>query len=803
MQVHIQAHELHGDSHNLPRHLTSFVGRDEEIAGVNKLFHTTRSITLIGTGGVGKTRLCLEFAINVLKEYQHGIWFVELDYLREPQLIIDQIYTTIGLQVTEGGPSIEDLCDYLKDKNLLIILDNCEHLVIDCARLAEQLLLNCPNLKLICTSREPLGFPGEILFNVPAMKLPPIGGRLEWEEISKSEAAQLFLERIRSFQPEFQVDEETAQAISQICYQLEGIPLALELAAARVRLLSVPQIASRLENSLRLLTKGSRIAQPRQQTMRKTIEWSYTLLTDKEQTLFRYLAVFSGKFTLEDVEQICSGEISAIDQTPAIAHIDLSITSIVIPQMDVLDLLSNLVDKSLVMVVQDQEYVYRLLIPIRRFAREELSNSGEIEYLRNRHLSHYLALAEEANSKLRSAEQNAWRERLGIEHDNLRAALTWSLESGAIEMGLRLAMAFNEFWFRSSFLKEGVDWFERLLSAQDLSNLTYAKALIIAGSINQEYGDLDQAKSYAQIGLRKCEEFNDLEGIALAHRLLGIIAHFKGDRQKGISHLEKSLMLFRDLGEDWNIASTLLYLGDAHIRSENYDRASILTQECLFLFKELGDRWGIGFSLGCCGELERKMGNHKKAMDYFRESLLLHSDQRNKGDICYLLEDIAITEIEQGNIEKATLLWGAAVSLRDTIHAPLPSSYQVDYAPYLVEARAKLGEEVYESALQVGGSLSLDQVINMALQDKFPNSIRSDVSDADRGESKKALPFNLTEREIDVLCLVAEGYTDAHVAEQLFISPRTVGKHLESIYRKLEVNSRTAAARIAIDQKLI
>lgn len=788
---------------NIPRQLTSFVGRDEEIAAIKKLFHTSRSITLVGTGGVGKTRLCLEFAGNVLNEYQHGVWFVELDSLHEPQLIIDQIYTTIGLQVTAGGPSLEDLYDYLKPKDLLLILDNCEHLVQACARLAEQLLQNCPNLRLILTSRELLGFPGETLFQVPAMKLPPTGARLVWEEIGKSEAAELFLERIKAFQPEFQVDENTSQAITQICHQLEGIPLALELAAARVRLMSVPQIASRLEDSLHLLTGGSRIAQPRQQTMRKTIEWSYALLNEREQTLFRYLSVFSGRFTLEDVEHVCSGDISSFSEQPSNEMMDLSISSTVISPSDVLESLSNLVDKSLVMVVQDREYVYRMLIPIQRYAREELSNSGEIENLRNRHLTHYLALAEEANSKLRSAEENKWRKRLGTEHDNLRAALAWSLESGEIELGLRLAIALHLYWFRSGFLKEGVDWFERLLSAEDLPNLTYAMALIVAGFMNQDYGNLDQAKSYAQVGLRECEEFNNREGIARAHRLLGIIDHFEGNRETGISHLEKSLELFRDIGEDWDVASTLLYLGDAHIRSENFNRASILSQECLVLFREIGDRWGIGFSLGCCGELARKIGDHKKAMDYFLEALSLHSDQRHKVDICYLLEDIAITEIEQGNIEKAASLWGSAVSLRDIIHAPLPASYQVDYAPYLVEARAKLGEDAFESAFQVGSSLSLDQVIDMALQDKFTNSIRSGVIDVDLGESKKTLPFGLTEREIGVLRLVAEGYTDAQVAEQLFISPRTVGKHLESIYRKLEVNSRTAAARMAIDQNLI
>jgi predicted ATPase len=704
--------EISSGLHNLPSQLTSFVGREQEISEIKSLLDKNRSLTLVGTGGVGKTRLCLEVANKVSNKYPDGVWLVEFSSLSEPDLVVDQVYSAMGLRKEARGSSIEDLSDYLHEKELLLILDNCEHLVLVFAELAQRLLLACPKVEILATSRESLGYSGEILFQVPSLKLPRFEETAAVEEIVKSEAVKLLVARIQTFQPTFQINLENVPAIIQICNQLEGIPLALELAAARVNFLSLPQIASHLESSLQLLTRGDRVSQPRQQTMQATIEWSYALLDRQEQTLFRYLAIFRGGFTLDDVESVCAGEFAPGTEDDVGELIDLSTYAPDLLPSAVLDLLSNLVDKSLIVVVLDQEAIYRMLRPIQQFVIDRLSESDEYEYLKHRHLHHYLELAEEARMKIRSAEQTTWLNRLEIEHDNFRAALDRTLESGLINSGLMLAEKLEHYWYRHGHLKEGVGWLERLLKADYPHNLVYARALLSAGNLTYSYGDLERAQSYAKQGLELSEKLEDKGSIAQAHSLFGTIAHFTGNRQEGIGHLEEGLALFRELGDDWNIARTLLYLGDAYIRSKNFDRATILLDECLPLFRDLGDKWGIGFALGDSGELARQKGDHGLALAYFREALALHIEQGDKIDVCYLIEHIAITMLEQGDPSKAAMLWGVADYLRESLHAPPPPSYLEDYAPYRVAMRSSLGEGAFQEAWEKGYTMEHEKAIN-------------------------------------------------------------------------------------------
>ncbi len=795
MQESIRDRKQAHPSNNLPIQLTSFVGREEEIRGIRKLLDTSRSVTLIGTGGVGKTRLALESISSELERFPDGVWFVELSALFDPELVINQIYSELGLRGMTSEISLDDLSEYLCKKSMLLILDSCEHLVLACSRIAQHILLTCPGITVLSTSRELLGYPGEVLFQVPGLKLPHKGSHPDLEKVSNSEAVVLFLERIRVFQPNFHLDEINTPAVVHICYQLEGIPLALELAAARAKFLGVTQIADKLEKSLELLTRGSRISQPRQQTLRATIEWSYSLLTQQEQNLFRALSVFNGEFILEDVENVCSA-----DSPPDAKETDSDAGNL--HSSEILDLLSNLVDKSLVMVRMDPGAIYRLLIPIKQYAEEKLTESGQNELVHNKYLNHYLELAERAKIKLRGKEQMIWLDRLEIEHDNLRAAMGWSLESGSIESGLRLASALKDFWTRQGFLTEGVGWLEKLLKAEHPSNLIHANALIVAGNLNYEYGNRDQAKFYGEQGYKLFEKLGDQGGIARALCLLGIVAHFTGDRQVGMTLLENSLALFRELGDDWNVARTLLYLGDVQTRSGNYQLATLLADESLAVFKQLGDNWGIAFALGNSGELARRMGNFDLAWSRFLEGLELQFELGSKVDVCYRLESIAVLAVEQNDLKRAAMLLGAAASLRESIHALLAPSYQVDLAPYIVNARDRLGEGPFEEAWEQGGSLNLEQAVRFALQPRIIESKDSPDPTLQPIETP-GQQYGLTEREVEILRLVAEGKTDIQVAERLFISPRTVGKHLESVYRKLQVNSRTAAARVALDEKIV
>ena len=411
--------------HNLPVQLTSFIGREREIEEVKKLLSSSRLVTLTGSGGCGKTRLSLQAAAELIEEYPEGLWLVELASLTDPGLVPQTLASVLGMREVPGRPLLETLSDYLKARNLLLVLDNCEHLVEACAELASSLLGACPNLKILATSREGLGVAGETTWNVPSLSMPEPQRLPPMESLSQYEAVRLFIERAESVQPGFEVTDQNAPAVAQICHRLDGIPLAIELAAARVRVLSVEQINARLEDRFRLLTGGSRIAMPRQRTLRGAVEWSYELLSEPEHLLFNRLSVFTGGFILEAVETVCAGEGVGADE--------------------VLDLLSLLVDKSLVMVGEgvEGEVRYRLLETLRQYGRERLAAIGEADETLRRHAAFFFALAEEAGQVQSQTialgpQEAAWLDRLEQEHDNLRAALGWCVESGEAETGLRL-----------------------------------------------------------------------------------------------------------------------------------------------------------------------------------------------------------------------------------------------------------------------------------------------------------------------------------------------------------------------------
>src|SRR5829696_434443 len=447
---------------NLPLQLTGLVGREREISEVGRLLAEARLLTLTGPGGSGKTRLALAVASEVVEGYEDGAWLVELAPLSDPELVPEAVASVLGVREATGSPLLETLAEHLVSKSMLLVLDNCEHLIDASASLAEVLLRRCPNLSILATSREGLGITGEATFAVPPLSLPDPRRLPDPEMLPRYEATRLFVERVRAVKQDFSLTEGNAVAVAQVCYRLDGIPLAIELAAARARVLSVEQISSRLDDSFRLLT-GGRAVLARHRTLTATMDWSHELLSTEEKALFRGLSVFAGGWTLEAAEAVCNGE--------------------GLEREDLLDLLASLVDRSLVLVSErDGEVRYRLLEVVRQYAAEKLEVAGEAGPLGERHAKYYLALAEDAEPELRGARYGAWLGRLEAEHGNLRAALRWFLYRDEAELALRLAGALGEFWYLSGQVSEGRQWLEEALAGREAaSEAVQAKALTWAG----------------------------------------------------------------------------------------------------------------------------------------------------------------------------------------------------------------------------------------------------------------------------------------------------------------------------------
>ena len=439
---------------NLPVQLTSFVGRARELAELQRLLSTTRLLTLTGSGGVGKTRLSLQVAASLIDAFADGVWFVELAPLADPALIPQSIASALGVREQSGQPLLVLLSEYLHTRKALLVLDNCEHLVAECAQVAEVLLRAAPGLKILASSREALGIGGELAWHVPSLSLPDPRQLPVLADLSQYEAVRLFVERAAFALPAFKLSDINAPTVVKICQRLDGIPLAIELAAARVKALPIESIASRLDDRFRLLTGGSRTALPRQQTLRALIDWSHSLLSEPERILLRRLSVFSSGWTLEAGEAVCAGD--------------------GIGALDVVDLLAHLVDKSLVLL--DEELArYRLLETIRQYAREKLLDSGEGAQVRSRHLGFYVRLGKEFSSEILGPGETLWLNRLELEHDNVRRAIEWSLESADALSGMRLTAALHLFW-QQRYTAEGLDYLRALLAQPEAMGRTPARA---------------------------------------------------------------------------------------------------------------------------------------------------------------------------------------------------------------------------------------------------------------------------------------------------------------------------------------
>jgi non-specific serine/threonine protein kinase len=643
-------------STNLPRVLTSFIGRTREQVTVARLLQEAPLLTLTGAGGCGKTRLAIEVARAVVAAYPDGVCLVELAPLADPTLVAQAVATALGVPEEPGHPWLSLLAAALQEKHLLLVLDNCEHLVGACAELAGTLLQSCPQLQVLATSREPLRMAGEQVWRVPSLSLPdPRQPAPAWH-LHDAEAVRLFVERARAVQPAFALTEQNAAAALQVCRRLDGIPLALELAAARLAVLTLEGLAARLDDCFRLLTGGSRTALPRQQTLRATMDWSYALLAEAERALLRRLAVFAGGWTLEAAEAVCAGQ-----------GLDAWL---------VLDMLAGLVNKSLVVLEEPKaaaggEGRYRLLETVRQYAQELLVASGETAMVRERHLAWCLALAEEAEPALLGAGQRGWLERLETERDNLRAALQWTGESSEVALGLRLASALGRSWELRGHWSEGRGWLEGLLapvrSGAGVAASVQAKAAHWAGILAWNQGDLGRATALFEESQALYETIGDSRGSAEALHCLGTTAQFQGDYERAVPLLQAGLALRRNLGDTGGIAESLNLLGRLAVWQGDLRRAVALLTESLALYQELGDKHGISAALRDLGNAANDTGDYPRAVALQTESLALAREIEHRAGISVSRGYLAKAAREQGDQERAgALLAECLASARST-----------------------------------------------------------------------------------------------------------------------------------------
>ena len=645
--------------HNLPLQLSSFIGREKERAEIIDLIARQRLVTLVGAGGIGKTRLTLEVAHEALNTFPDGVWFIELAPLSDPAFVPQVITNTLGLMEQAGRSPLNILTDFLQPKRALLILDNCEHLIQACAELAETLLRACPDLHILATSREALSIPGETIYLVPSLSTPdPMHATPG--TLTNYESVQLFVERARAALLNFSITQENATAIAQVCYHLDGIPLALELAAARVKGLGIEQIASFLHDRFRFLTGGSRTALPRHQTLQGMIDWSHNLLVESERVLLRRLSIFSGGWTLEAAEFVCGGNGLESDQ--------------------ILDLLLHLVDKSLVVAeTQGAETRYRMLETSRQYAREKLSAAGEDEMMRERHLAYFVGLAERAEPNLRAFDMVMWLDRLESELDNIRVALEWAQESN-IESQLRLASALWWFWHIRDHKSEGAEWLERALFIETMERgdqpltpsraMIRGKALYVAGFLRLMFGETDKGGILLEESLALFRELGPAgkRGMAYALWNLGVVAGQQWDLRRMKELMQESLALFQEVGDKFGIAQCLLGVASSAMDLDgDFERARALTEEGLDLYKEIGDKDGIAYTLGRLGYLAFEHGDPQQATTPFESSLALFQEVRNKYGLGGTLYGLAHAAKAQGHYGKATTVLEEELALEKNL----------------------------------------------------------------------------------------------------------------------------------------
>ncbi|GAC1359555.1 MAG: hypothetical protein NVSMB38_43280 [Ktedonobacteraceae bacterium] len=853
----------------LPAYLTPLLGREQEVQTVSSLLQRpeVRLVTLTGPGGIGKTRLGVQVATQLVPSFADGVAFVPLAPLSDPALVIPTITQVLRLRDTGDWSLFEHLKAFLRSRQLLLLLDNFEHLLQATPKLLE-LLTSCPGVKMLITSRAVLRARGEHEFQVSPLALPDLDHFPAHKSLFRYAAVALFLQRVGAIKPTFQLTATNARTIAEVCVKLEGLPLALELAAARIKLLSPQALLARLEDQLHLLTYGASDVSERQQTMRNTIRWSYELLSPTEQRLFRRVSVFVGGFTVEAAEYL---------------YVALGASS-----MNVLNSLTSLLDNSLVQSVEqggDEPRLF-LLEAIREYGLECLMLNEEEEETRQAHFNYCVALLEKAGSHINGVDQRKWLDMLEKEHNNLRAALQWALERTNVEQALLLSGNLCWFWHLRGYQVEGRQWLDRVVARSDgATSSLLMKVLHGATRLTMLQSDFLATQTMAETMLAQCQEKGNRRYLAFALRRLGEVAEEKHHYAKAYSLLDESLQIFKALVSNQssepikdirrNFATGLVELGIMISYKGDFAKAHALANESLAIFHELNDRTGIIFGLGksvkiliaegeyaraytlqeeafsrakalnhkCdatiwlhgLGEIALYQGDEAKGRQLLKETLALYTALGNQwryahmllllanlaacqGDfaegrsfyeeslvllraiedqeaIAALLENVAEVAIQKSLIWGVTL-WGCAEALRETTGTPFSP---MDYFPYkrsLAIAQTSLGKKVFADIWKEGRTKSYEQALALYSAPTKPVSISWIASST-------SYPNDLSTREIEVLCLLAQGLTDAQIAEQLILSRRTISWHVSAIYRKIGISSRSAATHYAMKHHLI
>ena len=771
------------------------------------ILHLSAPTYRLFDASIGKTRLAVQAAAEVAAEVADGAWFVDLAPLTDHDLLLTVIADGLGVRQSSGRTLYDELKKFLKPRRLLLVVDNFEHLLPAAPRLTE-LLIACPGLLMLATSRTVLHLSGEHAFTVPPLTLPdpaPTAGASHspTELLAQSEAIALFVQRARAADPGFALTPANAAAVAAICRRLDGLPLAIELAAARTRLLPPEALLTQLTGSLRLLAGGPRDTPTRQRTMRDTIAWSYGLLSPEEQALFRRLAVFAGGFTLEAAEIVSRGVEESRSREGETTYPSTREHALGAPDSSTsFDLVASLGDQSLLHPVErlspgpteDGLSLPRfgMLETAREYGLERLAAAGEELETRRAHATCYLALAEAAEPHLTGSMQIAWMDRLEVERHNIRAVLSWAQERGEIAAGLRLAGALERFWDYRGHYSEGRRWLEALLAEGEAPAAIRAKALRVAGVLAIEQGDYDRAEADLVEGLALVRPTGNHYETAFTLNALGSIAVVQNKLELARANFSEALQLLRGVGDEDGVGAVLAQIGYVALLEKEYETAIAHFTEALNRYRMLGSVIGMGYVLALLGRARLEQGERDRAASLLREGLPLNHDAGARLSVAICLEGLAAVAADDRDEARATRLWGAAEALRETIAAPMWPTNRARVEPVLAAARARLDEATFATLWQAGRSLPIEQAIAEALAPAAP------PPPVPPPPPRPAAAHGFTARELDVLRLLVAGRSDREIAEALFVARRTVQTHVAAIFGKLGVRTRTAAATAAI-----
>ncbi|GAC1366452.1 MAG: hypothetical protein NVSMB44_30190 [Ktedonobacteraceae bacterium] len=811
--------------HNLPTPLTPLIGREQALIAARSRLASpqVRLLTLTGPAGVGKTRLGLQTAADSTAMFAGGVCFISLAPLRHPDLVLPTLAQTLGLPEVRGRSILEQLQSSLYGQQMLLLFDNFEHVASAAPQLVD-LLQSCPNLKALVTSRALLNVRGEHELAVPPLSLPTTQ-RADMDDLAQNAAIVLFTQRAQTITPDFTLTGENVGTVAEICKRLDGLPLALELAAARTRLLAPHQLLSRLEHRLEILTDGAHDLPERQQTLRRTLQWSYDLLRPQDQRLFRLMSVFVGGCTIEAVEAVCG----ALDER----------------LLPALDGVQRLLDNTLLFTNSqpDSEPRLTMLETIREYAQERLAASDEADLARQAHAAYYLSFVEKAEPEILSPNQLYWLDRLEQEYDNLRATIHYLLERERFEDAMRLTGASTFSWSMRAHLQEGRRWAEAAVAGgraikDKISISLWYKALFTIATIYYFQGDWDRAETLVKEYLELYRSAGDRLGVAIALNDLANIALARADYAEVYTLCEEALPVLRSQGNPWQLSKALFLSSHGYFARGDDARARALCEECLTLIRKVGDRWGIAYALQTLGYFAYKRGDYASARAYYEESVATCRVLGEMWLIALSLAGLGQVVALQGHPIWAARLWGTVASLCKAIGTVSLAIEQADYANSLAAVRLYLGEETFNAAWSEGENMSLNQVL---IAPDEPSSLpgreqdaalNPDLGRSDRDTAREQAPrppafadvtelkepvqeqeqaatslgsthTDLTAREMDVLRLLAQGMTSAQIATQLLISIVTVNSHVRSIYSKLGVTSRSAATRYAIEHHLL